>query len=105
MPRKKKSITYDQLKIRVRNRYKTMKKDNDGKALKTEEFKKMVNVLFNLNEVDPNEEKGRKWYKALMLEFASRGGVKSSKVPKKKGVKKNKYTSYKQTDFNFLKNI
>lgn len=102
---RKKPITYNELKVRVHNRYGTLKKDNGGKSLTGNGFQKMVRTLFYFNGVDYTRGQGQRWYRSIMLDFASRGGQKSAKVPKKKRMKKLRYKSYKQVDFNFLKDI
>lgn len=72
-----KKITYTELKKIIQRVYSSQKRIKS--RTKEIDFKHIVRDMFTKNNIDYTQGKGRKWYKSIATEFASRGGSKNAK--------------------------
>ena len=77
---KDKPITYTELQKVIRRVYQSQLRVK-GTSKKVN-FQELVRMMFKLNHIDFNNGKGKNWYRAMMIEFASHGGSNSHKKNK-----------------------
>ena len=78
-------ITYHMVQTNIETLYKREKRFRNGRSLKTGEFINLVKGVFKYFNLEITEgSQAEKWYRALMVNFGSKGGSKKPRAPKKK---------------------